>query len=143
MPQAADSAPRSGAGRECRSRRRITTPRTRRGGRSRDHHQFQGEPVRIIRTLGIAAATAVLATSVVVGGTSTAQAAPKSYANCTAVHKVYSGGIAKKSVKKNKVVSGGKATYRALKGTVKKDDALYKANTKLDRDKDGIACEKS
>lgn len=99
--------------------------------------------MRIIRTLGIAAATAVLATTVVVGGTSTAEAAPKSYANCTAVQKVYSGGIAKKSVTSNKVVSGGKTTTRALKGTVKKDDALYKANAKLDRDKDGIACEKS
>ena len=99
--------------------------------------------MRIIRTLGAAAATAVLATTVAVGGATSAQAAPKSYANCTAVHKVYSGGIAKKSVTKNKVVSGGKTTYRALKGTVKKDDALYKANSKLDRDKDGIACEKS
>jgi hypothetical protein len=106
-------------------------------------HSFQGEPVRIIRTLGIAAATAVLATTVVVGGASTAQAAPKTYANCTAVHKVYSGGIAKKSVTKNKVTSNGKVTYRALKGTVKKDDALYKANKKMDRDADGIACEKS
>lgn len=99
--------------------------------------------MRIIRTLGIAAATAVLATTVVVGGTSTAQAAPKSYANCTAVHKVYSGGIAKKSVTRNAVKSGGKVTYRALKGTVKKDDALYNANKKSDRDNDGIACEKS
>lgn len=95
------------------------------------------------RTLSIAAASVVLAATAVVGGASTAQAAPTKYANCTAVHNVYSGGIAKKSVTKNRVVSGGKTTYRALKGTVKKDDKLYAANKKLDRDGDGIACEKS
>ena len=99
--------------------------------------------MRITRTLGIAAATTVLAASVIAGGTATAQAAPTVYANCTAVQKVYSGGIAKKSVTKNRVTSAGKVTYRALKGTVKKDDALYAANKKLDRDADGIACEKS
>lgn len=37
--------------------------------------------------------------------------------------------------------SGGKVTHRAFKGTVKKDDALYAANAKLDADSDGIACE--
>jgi hypothetical protein len=31
----------------------------------------------------------------------------------------------------------------ALKGTVKHSTAPYKANTKLDRDKDGALCEKS
>lgn len=99
--------------------------------------------MRTTRSLGIAAVTAVLAATVVVGGASTAQAAPTKYANCTAVQRVYSGGIAKKSVTKNRVTSAGKTTYRALKGTVKKDDALYNANKKLDRDGDGIACEKS
>lgn len=98
---------------------------------------------RLVRSLGIAAATTALAASVVVGGASTAQAAPTVYKNCTAVQKVYSGGIAKKSVTKNKVTSKGKTTYRALKGTVKKDDALYNANKKMDADADGIACEKS
>lgn len=95
------------------------------------------------RTLGAAVVTVALAASVVLGGATTASAAPKTYANCTAVQKVYSGGIAKKSVTKNRVTSGGKTTYRALKGTVKKDDALYAANKKMDRDADGIACEKS
>ncbi|WP_144714880.1 excalibur calcium-binding domain-containing protein [Curtobacterium pusillum] len=99
--------------------------------------------MHITRTLGIAAATIVLATSAVIGGASTAQAAPTVYKNCTAVQKVYSGGIAKKSVTRNRVTSHGKYTYRALKGTVKKDDALYNANKKMDADGDGIACEKS
>ncbi len=95
------------------------------------------------RTLSMAAASVVLAATAVVGGASAAQAAPTVYKNCDAVHRVYSGGIAKKSVTKNKVTSGGKVTYRALKGTVKKDDKLYAANKKLDRDADGIACEQS
>ncbi|SFF63630.1 Excalibur calcium-binding domain-containing protein [Curtobacterium sp. YR515] len=101
------------------------------------------QAVHITRTLSIAAATAVIAATAVVGGASTAQAAPTVYKNCTAVQKVYSGGIAKKSVTKNRVTSKGKVTYRALKGTVKKDDALYAANKKMDADGDGIACEKS
>jgi len=99
---------------------------------------------RLVRSVGIAAAATVLAASVVVGGASTAQAAPTVYKNCAAVQKVYSGGIAKKSVTKNTVkAKSGKVEYRALKGTVKKDDALYNANKKMDADKDGIACEKS
>ena len=35
----------------------------------------------------------------------------------------------------------GTVEHRALKGTVKKDNALYNANVKLDADNDGIACE--
>jgi hypothetical protein len=99
--------------------------------------------MQMTRTLSTAAASVVLATTAVVGGASAAQAAPTVYKNCDAVHRVYSGGIAKKSVTKNKVTSAGKVTYRALQGTVKKDDKLYAANKKLDRDADGIACEKS
>ena len=100
--------------------------------------------MRIIRTLGVAAASTALAASVVLGGATSASAAPKVYANCTAVQKVWSGGIAKKSVTTNTVkTKSGKIEHRALKGTVKKDDALYNANKKLDADKDGIACEKS
>lgn len=63
----------------------------------------------------------------------------KTYANCTAIHKVYSGGIAKAGVRFNTVG----AKHRALKGKVKFSTALYDANRKSDRDKDGIACEKS
>ncbi len=98
---------------------------------------------RSARALGIGAVTVALAASVVLGGATTATAAPTVYKNCAAVQKVWSGGIAKKSVTKNRVTSAGKVTYRALKGTVKKDDALYTANKKLDRDADGIACEAS
>ena len=47
-------------------------------------------------------------------------------------------------MQRNTIVHGnGTKTYRALRGTVRHSDALYAANTGLDRDKDGIACEKS
>jgi len=73
-----------------------------------------------------------------------AQAAPKVYANCTAVNKAFSGGIAKPGIKVNLVTkTNKKVEKRALKGSVKFDKALYAANAKHDRDKDGIACEKS
>ncbi|MFD1722541.1 excalibur calcium-binding domain-containing protein [Amnibacterium endophyticum] len=68
-----------------------------------------------------------------------AHASAKVYANCTAIHRVYSGGIAKEGVKWNRTTHG----KRALKGHVKFSTALYLANRRSDRDKDGIACEKS
>lgn len=73
-----------------------------------------------------------------------AKPAAKEYKNCTAIKKVYSGGIAKKGVKYNVVKhKDGTKTNKALKGKVKFDTALYNANKKSDADKDGIACEKS
>jgi hypothetical protein len=71
-----------------------------------------------------------------------AEAAVPHYKNCTAVHKVYSGGIAKKSVTVNTIHHrNGTVTKAKLKGTVKHDDSLYNANKGLDADHDGIACE--
>lgn len=68
-------------------------------------------------------------------------AGPKlvSYKNCTALKKVHPSGVAKAGVKYNKV--NGK--NKPLKGKPTFSTALYKKNAKLDRDKDGIACEKS
>ena len=60
--------------------------------------------------------------------------AAKKYANCTALNKAYPGGVAKSSKTKNK---GGK-TKKKPKVSAK----IYAANSKMDRDKDGIACEK-
>lgn len=62
----------------------------------------------------------------------------KKFKNCTALSKVYKGGVAKPGVKANKV--GGKKKPFKVKPTFSK--ALYTANSHLDRDKDGIACEK-
>ena len=60
-------------------------------------------------------------------------AAAKKFKNCTELNKVYPGGVAKPGA-----VNKGGATKR--QPTI--NAALYKANIKSDRDKDGIACEK-
>jgi hypothetical protein len=62
-----------------------------------------------------------------------ANAAVKVFKNCTALNKVYPGGVALPGA----VNSGG-----STKKEPKYDKALYNANKKSDRDKDGIACEK-
>ena len=61
------------------------------------------------------------------------QAAAKVFKNCTELNKVYPGGVALPGA----VNSGG-----TTKKIPKFDKALYIANKKSDRDKDGIACEK-
>jgi hypothetical protein len=64
---------------------------------------------------------------------SNSNAAAKKFKNCTELNKVYPGGVAKPGA-----VNKGGATKK--KPFI--DAALYKANIKSDRDKDGIACEK-
>ena len=64
---------------------------------------------------------------------STASAAAKVFKNCTELNAVYPGGVALPGA----INSGG-----VTKLTPKYDKALYLANKKSDRDKDGIACEK-
>ncbi|BCY08353.1 excalibur calcium-binding domain-containing protein [Actinoplanes sp. L3-i22] len=82
----------------------------------------------LVGALAFAGATAVTVTP--------AQAAAKTYKNCTALNKVYKHGVGKKGAKDK------------VRGTTKKvtnfkvSNALYQANKKSDRDKDGIACEK-
>ena len=63
----------------------------------------------------------------------TSQAAAKVFKNCTELNKVYPGGVALPGA----INSGG-----MTKKEPKYDKALYLANKKSDRDKDGIACEK-
>ena len=55
------------------------------------------------------------------------------YKNCTALNKVYKGGVAKVGAKN----VGGKTNYKPYY-----NNELYKANSGSDRDKDGIACER-
>ena len=62
-----------------------------------------------------------------------AHAAAKKFKNCTELNKVYPGGVAKPGA----VNKGGATKKQPII-----DAALYKANIKSDRDKDGIACEK-
>ena len=62
-----------------------------------------------------------------------ANGAVKVFKNCTELNKVYPGGVALPGA----INAGG-----ATKKEPKYDKALYNANKKSDRDKDGIACEK-
>lgn len=85
--------------------------------------------VATLLTAGLVAATAVSASAAV--------PAPKKYANCTALNKVYKHGVGRKGAKDK--VSG--KTKPVTDFTVY--TATYNLNkAKLDRDKDGIACEK-
>ncbi len=60
-------------------------------------------------------------------------AAAKVFKNCTALNKVYPGGVALPGA----INSGGTTKQEPFY-----DKAIYLANKKSDRDKDGIACEK-
>jgi hypothetical protein len=83
------------------------------------------------------AAAAALVMSGIAVVASPADAAAKKYANCTALNKVYKHGVARKGAKDK--VSGH--TKPVTNFTV--NTAVYTANkAKLDRDKDGVACEK-
>ncbi|MCW2758935.1 MAG: calcium-binding protein [Nocardioidaceae bacterium] len=66
-----------------------------------------------------------------------AEAAPKAktYANCTALNKAYPHGVGKSGARDH-VTSGSPVT------TFTRNNALYSANSKSDRDGDKIACEK-
>ncbi|MFZ0158182.1 MAG: excalibur calcium-binding domain-containing protein [Kineosporiaceae bacterium] len=65
-----------------------------------------------------------------------AAAKPVKYKNCTALNKVYKHGVGKPKAR-DKVASGKKPVT-----TFTKSLAVYSKNTHLDRDRDGIACEK-
>lgn len=85
-------------------------------------------------------AAIVLIAGTAVGGMATAAATPQPaaarvFANCTAMHKVYEGGVALPGAH-DKRAHGGHAKYKP-----KVSRALYNANKKSDRDHDGIACE--
>jgi hypothetical protein len=81
----------------------------------------------------------LIAVSLTILPAASATAAPaKSFHNCTQLSKKYPGGVAKAGVTKN-TVSHRKVAFKVKP---KSSTALYKANKSLDRDKDGIACEK-
>lgn len=61
---------------------------------------------------------------------------PKKYANCTALHRRYPHGVGRRGARDH--VSGkAKRVTNFVRNT-----AVYNANKRLDRDHDGIACEK-
>ncbi|MCM3709063.1 excalibur calcium-binding domain-containing protein [Sporosarcina luteola] len=63
-----------------------------------------------------------------------ANAAPAKFKNCTELNKTYPGGVAKDAKVKN---VGGKTKFKPFVSA-----EIYKMHTHMDRDKDGIACEK-
>jgi hypothetical protein len=82
---------------------------------------------------------ASLAALSLIGLAAPAQAAPpkpRKYANCTALHKVYRHGVARKGGR-DKVTGSTKPVTTFTVYT-----ATYNLNRALDRDKDGVACEK-
>ncbi|GAA1834410.1 excalibur calcium-binding domain-containing protein [Microlunatus capsulatus] len=74
------------------------------------------------------------------GAVSPAEAKSYHYKNCTALQKDFTHGVGKKGAK-DKVKGKGKPVT-----TFKKSTTIYKAavkfNSRLDADKDGVACEK-
>lgn len=70
-----------------------------------------------------------------------ANAATVKYKNCKALNKVHASGVAKPGAQDTKKVKGKKVAV-TTSGVPTYDAALYKKNKKLDRDKDGIACER-
>jgi hypothetical protein len=77
--------------------------------------------------------TLVICLGLTFGLVPTSQAAVKVFKNCIELNKVYPGGVALPGA----INSGG-----TTKKEPKYNKALYMANKKSDRDKDGIACEK-
>jgi hypothetical protein len=79
---------------------------------------------KLIIALAALAATAAIAAP--------ADAGVRHFPDCTAMHKVYPHGIAK-----------SRASARAHGREAKVSASLYKANKKMDRDRDGVACERA
>jgi hypothetical protein len=78
----------------------------------------------------------VVALTVATPGVASAKAKPAHhFKNCTDMHRTYKGGVAKPGAKDHRK-SGGHARHLPYVNA-----ALYAANTSMDRDHDGIACE--
>jgi hypothetical protein len=98
-----------------------------------------GEPV--LRNNRVVVATVLAAVVLTpLSLTSANAAAPmpakgKVFKNCTALNKAYPHGVALKKGVKDKTKGKAVRTYKV-------NTLVYKANKRLDRDKDGIACEK-
>ena len=89
-------------------------------------------------SLGLSTSTASAAPSTLSGPPESAgpTAAAHVFANCTALNRTYPHGVGRKGATDH--VSG--ASKRVTNFAV--NTAVYNANKKSDRDKDGIACEK-
>lgn len=92
-------------------------------------------PRNLILAAGLLAAVAVVPAVDATAVDATAAVHARTFANCTAMHRVYKHGVGR--VHAHDHTSGTPVTnfYRS--------NALYAANSGSDRDKDGIACEAS
>lgn len=93
-------------------------------------------PGRIISTLW-SVALAGIVTVAVAAPEAGAASKPRVFANCTQLHQVYPHGVGKVGAHDR----GKGKNFRPVT-TFKRDNALYQANRALDRDSDGVACEK-
>ena len=75
----------------------------------------------------------LLVSFVLIASSPHSQSAARVFKNCTELNKVYPGGVA---------LPGAVNLGGPTKKLPKYNKALYLANQKSDRDKDGIACEK-
>ncbi len=88
----------------------------------------------IRKHLATTVGAAVLLSTTVFVAASPAEAANKTYKNCTALNKDYKHGIGRKGARDK---TSGKPVTNFTRNT-----KIYNKNKKSDRDKDGIACEK-
>lgn len=88
--------------------------------------------VAALATMALFAAAPLAATA----PSAVAASSPKTYGNCTQLNKAYPHGVRVSSRTVDHTTRG----TRASKATV--NAKLYQANKRLDRDRDGIACEK-
>ncbi|PID05885.1 MULTISPECIES: excalibur calcium-binding domain-containing protein [unclassified Sporosarcina] len=77
---------------------------------------------------------ALLACSIVLLPVQSTEAAAAKFKNCTQLNKSYPGGVAMNATVKNK---GGKTKLKPAIAA-----SVYNSHKSLDRDKDGIACER-
>ena len=80
-------------------------------------------------------AALALVTAGLPASAATARLAAHHFANCTDMHRIYKGGVARTGAHDHRT-DGGYARYAPHVST-----RLYQANSQMDRDKDGVACE--
>lgn len=90
----------------------------------------------MFRKMVSAVAAVSLCVAVSVLGAAPAEAANKTYKNCTALNKDYKHGVGKSGARDK--VRGSTKPVKNFKVSTK----IYNKNKKSDRDKDGVACEK-
>lgn len=91
------------------------------------------------RLPGILTATALTLTALV-GTAGAADAATGKYKNCTTFQKTYKHGVGKAGARDR--VRGHSRPVTNFKVSTKLYKAAVKANSRLDADRDGVACEK-